>query len=80
MGHCLAAGGTLESIGTILQFRDQYIYGNINCEDLHPEISAVIDPEKVPQKSIAFNPKILAKASFGFGDVNACIIFSDYNT
>ncbi len=80
MGHCLAAGGTLESVGTILQFRERHIYGNIKCEDLHPEISAVIDPEKVPQKSIAFNPKILAKASFGFGDVNACIIFSDYNT
>ncbi|MDX1315401.1 MAG: beta-ketoacyl-[acyl-carrier-protein] synthase family protein, partial [Eudoraea sp.] len=79
MGHCLAAGGSLESVGTVLQFRDNQVYGNINCEDLHPDIVAIIDPEKVPQKSIAYSPKIIAKASFGFGDVNACIIFSHYN-
>ncbi|MCX2719644.1 beta-ketoacyl-[acyl-carrier-protein] synthase family protein [Lentiprolixibacter aurantiacus] len=79
MGHCLAAGGALESVGTILQFRDRQIYGNINCEDLHPDIGAVVDPEKVPSKSVDYPPKIIAKASFGFGDVNACVIFSQYN-
>ena len=79
MGHCLAASGTLESIGTILQFRDQKIFGNINCEDLHPNISAIIDSAKAPVKSLDYSPKIIAKASFGFGDVNACVIFSDYN-
>ena len=80
IGHCLAAGGTLESVGSILQFRDEMIFGNINSEDLHPDISAIIDPEKVPQNSVAHIPKIIAKASFGFGDVNACIIFSHYNS
>lgn len=79
MGHCLAAGGSLESVGTILQFRDQQIFGNVNCEDLHPEISEIIDQQKVPTHSLKYAPKIIAKASFGFGDVNACIIFSDYN-
>ena len=80
MGHCLAAGGTLESVGTVLQFRNQKIFGNINCEDLHPDISAIVDSAKVPLKSLDYAPKIIAKASFGFGDVNACVIFSDYNS
>ena len=79
MGHCLAASGSLESIGAILQFRDQQIFANVNCEDLHPEISKIITSEKVPIHSLPYSPKIIAKASFGFGDVNACIIFSDYN-
>lgn len=79
IGHCLAAGGSLESVGAILQFRDQQIFGNVNCEDLHPDISAIIDPEKVPTKSFVNSPKIIAKASFGFGDVNACVIFGAYN-
>ena len=78
-GHCLAAAGSLECAGTVLQFREGTVFGNVNCEDLHPEIAEVVDPEKVPTQSLAFTPKIIAKASFGFGDVNACVIFRRYN-
>lgn len=74
-GHCLSAAGSVESVATVLQLHEGFIFGNTNCEDLHPEISALIDPSRVSLKTIDTNPNIIAKASFGFGDVNACIIF-----
>lgn len=77
-GHCLSAAGSIESVAAVLQLYEGFIFGNTNCEDLHPEITALIDPLKVPLKTINNNPDIIAKASFGFGDVNACIIFKKF--
>lgn len=79
IGHCLSAAGSIECVGSILQFEEGVVFGNVNCEDIHPEILKVIDGSRIPQKTIPYRPKIIAKASFGFGDVNACIIFSAYN-
>lgn len=78
MGHCLAAAGSIECVGALLQFKEGKVFGNINCEDIHPEISKVVDAIKIPRETIDHRPKIIAKASFGFGDVNACVIFSNY--
>lgn len=74
-GHCLSAAGSIECVASILQLKNNFIFGNVNCEDLHPEIKAAISEERVPifTKEQPFN--ILAKASFGFGDVNAVVIF-----
>lgn len=77
-GHCLSAAGSIESIAAVLQLHEGFVFGNINCNDLHPEITALIDASKVPLKTIDINPTIIAKASFGFGDVNACIIFKKF--
>ncbi|MBB4802685.1 3-oxoacyl-(acyl-carrier-protein) synthase [Flavobacterium nitrogenifigens] len=77
-GHCLSASGSIESVASILQLHEGFLFGNLNCSDLHPEISALIDSSKVLQKTIKSNPKIIAKASFGFGDVNACILFKKF--
>ena len=77
-GHCLSAAGSIESIATVLQLHEGFIFPNINCDDLHPDIAALIDPSKVPTKIINKNLNIVAKASFGFGDVNACIIFKKF--
>jgi len=77
-GHCLSAAGSIESVAAVLQLHEGFIFGNTNCEDLHPEINALIDPSKVPLKTMDSNPNIIAKASFGFGDVNACIIFKKF--
>jgi len=77
-GHCLSAAGSVESIATVLQLHEGFIFGNINCDDLHPEITALIDPTKVPLKTLNIQLNIIAKASFGFGDVNACIIFKKF--
>ena len=77
-GHCLSAAGSIESVATVLQLHEGFVFGNTNCDDLHPEITALIDSSKVPLKTIYNNPKIIAKASFGFGDVNACVIFKNF--
>ena len=79
IGHCLAAAGSIECVATVLQFKENQVFGNLNCEDLHPEIEKKVASEKIPIKTIAHKPKIIAKASFCFGDVNACIIFKSYS-
>lgn len=78
-GHCLSAAGSIECIASVLQLHQNFIFPNSNCEDLHPEISKWVDPERIPQKLINKELHILAKASFGFGDVNACLIFKKYH-
>lgn len=78
VGHCLAAAGSIESVATILQLKEGFIFPNINCQDVHPEISNIIEEEKIPKQLIVKDLKIVAKASFGFGDVNACVIFKKY--
>lgn len=78
-GHCLSASGAVECVASVLELSDRFIYPSINCEDIHPEVEAVIDTGKIPQKVIYPEElNIVAKASFGFGDVNACIIFKKY--
>ncbi|WP_420399748.1 beta-ketoacyl-[acyl-carrier-protein] synthase family protein [Flagellimonas sp.] len=77
-GHCLAAAGSIECVGSLLQFESGQVFGNQNCEDLHPEIEKIVDPSRIPQESLDVKPKIIAKASFGFGDVNACVIFKSH--
>jgi 3-oxoacyl-(acyl-carrier-protein) synthase len=76
IGHCLSAAGAIESVATVLQLQKGFLHPSLNCEDLHPEIAELIDPSCIPN-SILENKdlKIMAKASFGFGDVNSVVIF-----
>jgi 3-oxoacyl-(acyl-carrier-protein) synthase len=78
VGHCLSASGSIESVASVLQLYHGFVFPNINCADLNPEITAFVDASRIPQKLITKNCHILAKASFGFGDVNGCIIFKKY--
>ena len=79
IGHCLAAAGSIECVASILQFAKRCVYGNINCEDVHPDILDIVDGGRIPRKTISHAPQFLAKASFGFGDVNACVIFKFFD-
>lgn len=79
VGHCLSGAGSIESVSSILQLHHGFIFPNINCDDIHPEISSIIDESKIPKKYVQKDIQILAKASFGFGDVNGCVIFKKYN-
>lgn len=77
IGHGLGAAGGLESVACVLQLARGFVHGSVNCEDLHPELkdysrSIVHETRNVP------NLRILAKASFGFGDVNACLLFQKW--
>lgn len=77
-GHCLSGAGSVESVAALLQLHEGFVFPNINCEDIHPEIVSLVDLLKIPQQKINTEINILAKASFGFGDVNACIIFKKF--
>ena len=79
VGHCLAASGAIESVAAVLQIKEQFVFPNINCEDVQSEIATLISTDKIPTKIIEKDITILAKASFGFGDVNACVIFKKYS-
>jgi 3-oxoacyl-(acyl-carrier-protein) synthase len=78
VGHCLSAAGSIETIAAVLQLHQGFIFPNINCEDINPEITSIIDISRIPQKLIETELNIIAKASFGFGDVNGCIILKKY--
>lgn len=80
-GHCLGAAGAIESVAAVLSLQQDFIFPAINCEDVHPDIAAIIDPEKIPQRLIENNNlQVIAKAGFGFGDINTCIIFKKYTS
>ena len=78
IGHCLAAAGAIECVASVIQLKEQFIAPNINCEDVHPDILKLISPDCIPQKKKHMPIDILAKASFGFGDVNACVLFKRF--
>jgi 3-oxoacyl-(acyl-carrier-protein) synthase len=78
IGHCLSGSGSIELVAAVLQLHEGFLFPNINCEDLHPDIAAIADPEKIPQQLIYKDLNLIAKASFGFGDVNACVVLKKY--
>ncbi|MCG9972353.1 beta-ketoacyl-[acyl-carrier-protein] synthase family protein [Christiangramia crocea] len=77
-GHCLSASGSIECVASVLQMEKGFLFPNINCEEVHPEIQELISEDRIPKKKIDTEINILAKASFGFGDVNAVAIFKKY--
>ncbi len=79
IGHCLAAAGSIELVGSILQVKDHMIYGNSNITELHPDVESLVMSEDIPQKSEHFKIDKLIKASFGFGDVNAVAVLSRFS-
>jgi 3-oxoacyl-(acyl-carrier-protein) synthase len=79
IGHCLSAAGSIESVAAVLQVVHQFVHPNINLDDPNPEILGLIDPDCLPVKAMEKELRTVAKANFGFGDVNACLIFSKYN-
>jgi len=78
VGHCLAAAGSIEAVATVLQLKEQFIFPNINCQDTHPEILDLIHEEKIPKTLLKKELNIAIKASFGFGDVNGCVLFKRF--
>lgn len=74
IGHSLGAAGAIESIATVLMLKGGFVHPSINCEDVHPDIepfaaSIPHDLREIPEARTAI------KAGFGFGDVNACVVF-----
>ena len=77
IGHCLGAAGALECVAVVLQLIKGFIHPSVNCEALHPDLEAFAD--KIPHKLIEHpDLKVIAKAGFGFGDVNSCLLFKKW--
>lgn len=75
IGHCIAAGASIEIVSALIEMEEGFIFQNKNCEPINPKILDNVAVEKIPTQTIYKPFKIMAKASFGFGDVNACVIF-----
>jgi 3-oxoacyl-(acyl-carrier-protein) synthase len=74
IGHGLGAAGALESVACLLMLRSGYVHPSINCEDVHPEIEPFA--ASIPHESREMPElRTIIKSGFGFGDVNACIVF-----
>jgi 3-oxoacyl-(acyl-carrier-protein) synthase len=73
IGHALGAAGGIESVAVVLQISRGFIHGSLNCEDVHPDIAPFAG--SIPHRTIDAAPRVVAKASFGFGDVNGCLVF-----
>jgi 3-oxoacyl-[acyl-carrier-protein] synthase I len=79
IGHCLSAAGSIECIAAVLQLKNDFLFPNLNCEDVHPDIDMLIPEPCIPREFRQQEVNVIAKASFGFGDVNACAILKKYS-
>ncbi len=74
IGHGLGAAGALESVACVLMLRGGFAHPSLNCEDVHPRIEAYAD--SIPHEAKEMPElRTIIKSGFGFGDVNACVIF-----
>lgn len=78
IGHALGAAGGIECVASVLELHRGFVHGSLNCEDLHPDLDPYRD--SIPAETVEADVTILAKASFGFGDVNGCIIFRKWES
>jgi 3-oxoacyl-(acyl-carrier-protein) synthase len=74
IGHALGAAGAIESVASVLMVRGGFVHPSLNCEDVHPEIAPF--QESIPH-GLREVPelRVMMKAGFGFGDVNAVAVF-----
>ncbi|MFW6011564.1 MAG: beta-ketoacyl-[acyl-carrier-protein] synthase family protein [Desulfosalsimonas sp.] len=73
VGHCLGAAGAIETVAAVLELDRGFLHPSINCEDPHPEIEEFAG--SVVGKCLEIpDLRTIAKACFGFGDVNSCLI------
>lgn len=77
IGHGLGAAGGIECVAAILQLYKGFIHGSLNCDDLHPMLEPYA--QRVVHKTRDTDARILAKSSFGFGDVNGCVLFKRWS-
>jgi len=77
IGHALGAAGGIEAVASILMVSKGFVHPSVNCEDVHPEIER--HAASIPHTTRDMpDLDVLVKAGFGFGDVNACLVFKRY--
>lgn len=76
IGHALGAAGAIESVAAVDQLVHGYVHPSINAENVHPKIAHLA--KSIPHKMVEKNLEYVIKASFGFGDVNGCLLFKKW--
>jgi 3-oxoacyl-(acyl-carrier-protein) synthase len=79
IGHTLGAAGAIESVATVLMLNKGFVHPSINCEDVHPEIEPYAGSIPHTKKEMP-DLKTAIKAGFGFGDVNACLVYRKWES
>ena len=79
LGHPLASAGSIELVASILQLHENFLFGNLNLNEIHPEIAKLLPDESLPKRSHTYDIQHLIKASFGFGDVNAAVVLKKFS-
>ena len=74
IGHSLGAAGGIEAVVCALAIKNQFIPPTINYKHKDPEC----DLDYVPLEGRRKKLNTVLSNSFGFGNCNACIIFSDF--
>jgi 3-oxoacyl-[acyl-carrier-protein] synthase II len=74
-GHLLGAAGGVEAIFSVLALHQGLLPPTINLDTPDPEC----DLDYVPHKARPAHPKVALSNSFGFGGVNACLLFRRYD-
>jgi acetyl-CoA acetyltransferase len=77
IGHGLGAAGGLELVACVLQLRGGFVHASRNCEDLHDKL-APFAGSIVRETVSPGRLEVIAKASFGFGDVNGCVVLRNW--
>ena len=72
IGHLLGAAGAVEAIFAILSTLKQKIPPTLNLETIAPEFDGL---DLVPLKAKAKEVHVAMSNAFGFGGVNACLVF-----
>ena len=73
IGHTLGASGAIECVATVIQLHEGFVHPALNCEDVHPRIEPIA--RSIPRETLQVPLRAALKTSFGFGDVNACVVF-----
>lgn len=71
IGHCLGAAGALEATATVMSIAEGVVHPTLNLENPDPEC----DLDYVPLSARKAAVRYAMSNSFGFGGVNACILF-----
>lgn len=78
IGHSLGAAGSIESIASVLQLYNGFVHPTLNCDKIHPEVEKFVNKDRILSAVKNECLSHVAKANFGFGDVNTCIIYKKY--
>lgn len=71
LGHTVAAAGAVEAVLTLLAMRDGIVPPTLNLHDIDP----ASDLRHVPLQAIEHRCDVVMSNSFGFGGVNATLVF-----